>query len=102
MGLLDHLGGSVLVNLASVGFAALALWSVFVLVQRDGGRWPEWSVLVLASNPWFWIAATSLGDFVWALGLLLAGAVLAVARPARRALRGRLGRPRWHGPGGGG
>ena len=77
VGLLDHLGGSVLVNLASVGFAALALWSVFVLVQRDGGRWPEWSVLVLASNPWFWIAATSLGDFVWALGLLLAGAVLA-------------------------
>ena len=38
--LLDHLGGSVLVNLASVGFAALALWSVFMLVQRDGGRWP--------------------------------------------------------------
>jgi len=83
VGLLDHLGGSVLLNLASVGFAALALWSVFTLVQRDGGRWPEWSVLVLASNPWFWIAATSLGDFVWALGLLLAGAVLA-GRPVTR------------------
>ena len=69
----------------------------------DGGRWPEWSVLVLASNPWFWIAATSLGDFLWALGLLLAGAVFAGRRPVvRRAPRGRLGRPRWHGPGDGG
>ena len=77
VGVLDRVGGSVLVNLASVGFAALALWSVHTLVRRDGGRWPEWSVLVLASNPWFWIAATSLGDFVWALGLVLAGAVLA-------------------------
>jgi hypothetical protein len=77
VGVLDRLGGSVLVNLASVAFAALALWSVHTLVRRDGGRWPAWSVLVLASNPWFWIAATSLGDFVWALGLVLAGAVFA-------------------------
>lgn len=77
VGVLDRVGGSVLVNLATVGFAALALWSVHTLVRRDGGRWPEWSVLVLATNPWFWIAATSLGDFVWALGLVLAGAVVA-------------------------
>lgn len=77
VGVLDRIGGSVLVNLASVAFAALALWSVHTLVRRDGGRWPAWSVLVLASNPWFWIAATSLGDFVWALGLVLAGAVAA-------------------------
>ena len=38
--------------------------------RRAGG-------LVLATNPWFWIAATSLGDFAWALGLLMAGAVAA-------------------------
>ncbi len=36
-----------------------------------------WATLVVATNPWFWIAATSLGDFVWALGLVLAGAVAA-------------------------
>lgn len=76
-GLLDRAGGSVLVNLASVAMATLALWSLFGLVQRDGGRWPAWATLVLATNPWFWIAATSLADGVWALALVLAGAVAA-------------------------
>jgi hypothetical protein len=88
VGVLDGVGGSVLVNLASLAFAALALWSVHVLVRSDRGRWPSWCVLVLATNPWFWIAATSLGDFVWALGLLLGGAVL--ARRDRRLLAGLL------------
>ncbi len=88
VGLLDQLGRSVLVNLASVGFAALALWSIHELVRRDQGRWPGWSVLVLASNPWFWIAATSLGDFVWALALVLAGAAL--AQRDRRIIAGVL------------
>ena len=85
---LDRVGGSVLVNLASVAFAALALWAVHGLVRRDGGRWPEWVTLVLATNPWFWIAATSLGDFVWALALALAGAV--AAQRDRRVVAGLL------------
>ena len=86
--LLDQIGGSVAVNLVSVAFAALALWSVHSLTGRDGARWPAWSVVVLATNPWFWIAATSLGDFVWALGLVLAGAV--AAQRNRRLVAGVL------------
>ncbi len=85
---LDRAGGSVLVNLASVAFAALALWCVHELIRRDGGRWPAWTVVVLATNPWFWIAATSMGDFVWALGLVLAGAV--AGRRDRRLVAGLL------------
>jgi hypothetical protein len=85
---LDRIGGSVAVNLASVAFALLALWSVQALIRRDGGRWPAWSAVVLATNPWFWIAATSLGDFVWALGLVLAGAV--AAQRDRRVVAGVL------------
>ena len=75
-GVLDRVGGSVLVNLASVGFALLALWCVQALLRAESARWPVLAMLVLASNPWFWIAATSLGDFTWALGLGLAGAVV--------------------------
>lgn len=85
---LDRLGGSVLVNLASVAFAALAVWCVHHLARVDGARWPASAALVLATNPWFWIAATSLGDFVWALALVLAGAV--AASRDRRALAGLL------------
>lgn len=85
---LVRVGGSVLVNVASVAFAALALWAVHQLVQRDGSGWPTAAVVVLATNPWFWIAATSLGDFVWALALALAGAV--AAQRDRRLLAGLL------------
>jgi hypothetical protein len=77
VGVLDSVGGSVLVNLASLGFAALALWALQGLARADGARRPAWAVAVLASNPWFWIAATSLGDFTWALGLVVAGALMA-------------------------
>lgn len=86
--LLDRVGGSVAVNLAGVALAALALWSIHRLVRDDGGRWPGWAMLLVAANPWFWLAATSLGDFVWALGLGLAGA--AAAHRDRRLLAGAL------------
>jgi len=85
---LDQVGGSVLVNLVSVAFAALALWGVQDLLRGEGSRIAGLAVIVLATNPWFWIAATSLGDFVWALGLLLAGA--ASARRDHRLLAGVL------------
>ncbi len=85
---LDRLGGSVLVNIAAVGFAALALWAVHELVRHDDGERPGGALLVLASNPWFWIAATSLGDFVWALGIALAAAV--AAQRDRRVVAGAL------------
>ena len=86
--LLDQVGGSVAVNLAGVVFAALALWSILALTRDDGARWPGWAALLLAANPWFWLAATSLGDFVWALGLGLGGALL--ARRDRRLAAGLL------------
>ncbi|HEX4868438.1 MAG TPA: hypothetical protein VFV32_12570 [Acidimicrobiales bacterium] len=86
--LLDRVGGSVLVNLGGVAFAALALWAVHELVRDDGARWPGWATVIVAANPWFWLAATSLGDFVWALGLAFAGALQ--ARRGRRGLAGLL------------
>ncbi len=86
--LLDDVGGSFLVNLASVACAALALWSLHELLRQEGSRIAGPAALVLATNPWFWIAATSLGDFVWAVAFLLAGAV--AARRDQRVLAGVL------------
>lgn len=85
---LDDVGGSVLVNLASVLFAGLALWGLQELLRDLGSRTSGLAVFVLATNPWFWIAATSLGDFTWALGLLMAGAV--AARRDHRVVAGLL------------
>lgn len=85
---LDRVGGSVLVNLASMAFALLAIWSVYRLVRADGSPFPGWASLAMAANPWFWLAATSLGDFMWALGLSLGGAF--AASRDRRVLAGVL------------
>ena len=84
-GVLDRVGGSVLVNLSSLLFALLCLWCLHALLQTDGARWPTLGMLVLAANPWFWIAATSLGDFTWALGFVLAGAVVSQRGQSRAA-----------------
>lgn len=79
-GLLDELGSYVLVNLASVAFGLVTLAGVHVLLRQAGSPIATPAVIVLATNPWFWIASTSLGDFVWSTGFLLAGAVVA-SRP---------------------
>jgi hypothetical protein len=84
--ILDRAGGSVLVDLAGLAFAALALWSIHRLLTFDGSPHAGPATLVLAANPWFWVAASSLGDFVWALALTLAGAV--AARTGRRWVAG--------------
>lgn len=86
--LADRLGGSVAVNLVAVALAGAGLWSVYELTRSDGARWPGWVTLLVAANPWFWIAATSLGDYAWALGLALLGALH--AQRGRRVLAGVL------------
>ncbi len=86
--LLDRLGGYVLVNLASVFFGVVTLAGVHLLLRRAGSPHAALAVLVLATNPWFWIASTSLGDFVWSVGLLVAGAV--AAQRGRRVPAGLL------------
>jgi hypothetical protein len=85
---LDRLGGSVLVNLASVAFAVVALTCLGRLLEAEGVARPGWAVLLLGLNPWWWIAATSLGDFTWALALALLAAVQ--AREGRRIVAGLL------------
>lgn len=87
VGVLDRVGGPTAVNLASVAMAVGLLSLLARLVSDElGERRARIAVVVVATQPWFWLAATSLGDYVFALGLLLAG-VLA-ARHDRRVLAG--------------
>lgn len=73
-GVLDRLGGSWLVNLGSVGAAVATLFALAHLVERrHGQRAGRIVVLVAATQPWFWVAATSVGDYLYALAFLLVG-----------------------------
>ena len=73
-GVLDRLGGSWLVNLGSVVAAVATLVALAHLVERrHGPRAGRIVVLIAATQPWFWIAATSLGDYLYALAFLLLG-----------------------------
>lgn len=87
VGVLDRVGGPTAVSLASAVMAVGVLILLGRLVDHElGERRARIAVAVVATQPWFWLAATSLGDYVFALGLLLAG-VLA-ARHDRRVLAG--------------
>lgn len=83
--LLDQAGGSAAVVAASVVMATVALAALGALVRSEGRPLLPTMGLV-AVSPWWWVAATSLGDFVWAVAALLSGAV--AARGDRRILAG--------------
>ena len=73
-GMLDAIGGPILVNLGSALMAVVVLATLAHLVQRrHGARAGRIVVVVAATQPWLWIAATSLGDYLYALGFLLLG-----------------------------
>ncbi len=82
VGILDKVGGIPLVNAGSLAMAALCAVALFQLCRRSGIRQPLLTTAVVVANPWFLVAATSLADFVWALGFLLAAALaLRLDRP---------------------
>lgn len=86
-GLLDHLGGPTLVNLGSAVAATAVLVTLAHLVsRRHGDRAGRIVVAITATQPWFWVAATSLGDYVYALAFLLLG--IDAAQRDRRILAG--------------
>ena len=90
---LDRAGSYVLVNLVSLLFGIAALWSVHVLLRRSGSLVAGPATVVLATNPWFWIASTSLTDSIWSVGLLLLGTVVAgrIDRPGTPTTAHRIG-----------
>jgi hypothetical protein len=77
VGVLERIGGTVATNLGSLAMAALCTWALAALLRRAGVERPGLAVAVVVANPFFLIAATSTVDFLWALALVLAAAVLA-------------------------
>lgn len=77
VGVLDHLGGPLLANLASVVAAVAMVIALDLLMAREGlGSKRRWAIAFVVANPWFLIAATSSVDYVLALAFLMWSALL--------------------------
>lgn len=75
-GILHAVGGTALVNLASVAMAAVAALALFRILDREDIPHASWFALALVLNPFVWVAGTSMVDFMWAVALVLVGANL--------------------------
>jgi hypothetical protein len=71
--LLDVLGGAPLLVLASLVVAAVALTLLSGLLRHEGHE-PLPTLAVIVLSPWWWVAATSTGDYLVAVALVLGGA----------------------------
>jgi len=80
-GVLYAVGGSALVNLASVAAAAATALGLVRLLQRDGITLAPWFGVAFLVHPVVWIAGTSMVDFLWATALIVWGALLQRERP---------------------
>lgn len=89
VGVLDLIGGPILTNLASLAAAGGLVWTLDRLLDAEGlGRNRRWALAVLVANPWFFIAATSTADYVFALLFVATG--IRALRADRSLLAGVL------------
>ncbi|MBE0695741.1 MAG: hypothetical protein IH586_02350 [Anaerolineaceae bacterium] len=70
---LNHLGGSVLTNLGSLFWALVAVACFRRILLRHRIANAGLLTLILVMHPVFWYNATVSIDYLWALGMLLAG-----------------------------
>jgi hypothetical protein len=75
VGLLDPVGGHILVNLATVGALAFAVVGIARLVGAWGHDNGDLVALAFLASPLTLIAGTSTGDFIWALAFFVWGAL---------------------------
>jgi hypothetical protein len=76
VGLLDAVGGHILVNLATVGALAFTVAGIARLVRAWGHDNGDLVALALLASPVTLIAGTSTGDFIWALAFFVWGALM--------------------------
>ncbi|MGH9227335.1 MAG: glycosyltransferase 87 family protein [Acidimicrobiales bacterium] len=75
VGLLDPVGGHILVNLATAAALAFAVVGIARLVRAWGHDNGDLVALAFLASPVTLIAGTSTGDFIWALAFFVWGAL---------------------------
>jgi hypothetical protein len=79
-GVLSRFGGSVLCNAATLAMAVVSLLCFLKICRRLDVPRPHLLGLLLVVHPVFWVNGTCTMEYVWALALLLAGALLVIKR----------------------
>jgi hypothetical protein len=70
---LDQAGGSLLVNLGTLFWGLTAVGCFLRICRRRAWIHAELLALIFAVHPLFWYNASLSNDYIWALGMLMAG-----------------------------
>ena len=78
----NRIGGSVATNLMVVLMSLVCLYGFYLLCKTLSIPNPKYLVLMVALNPYYWVASTTTMDYVFALGLFFMGVLLLLKKKA--------------------
>ena len=64
----NRIGGSIATNLAVLFMSLVSLYGFYYLCQALAIPNPKYLVLIVALNPYYWVASTTSMDYIFALG----------------------------------
>ncbi len=78
----NRIGGSIATNLTVVFMSLVCLYGFYSLCKALSIPNPKYLVLMVALNPYYWVASTTTMDYVFALGFFFMGVMLLLKKKA--------------------
>jgi len=78
----NRIGGSIATNLMVIFMSLVCLYGFYSLCKALSIPNPKYLVLMVALNPYYWVASTTTMDYVFALGFFFMGVVLLLKKKA--------------------
>ncbi len=78
----DRVGGSIATNLSVVFMSLVCLYGFYSLCKTLSIPNSKYLVLMVALNPYYWVASTTTMDYVFALGFFFVGVMLLLKKKA--------------------
>jgi len=78
----NRIGGSIATNLTVIFMSLVCLYGFYSLCKALSIPNPKYLVLMVALNPYYWVASTTTMDYVFALGFFFMGVMLLLKKKA--------------------
>ena len=78
----NRIGGSIATNLMVIFMSLVCLYGFYSLCKALSIPNPKYLVLMVALNPYYWVASTTTMDYVFALGFFFMGVMLLLKKKA--------------------